>query len=260
MHEQSETEERDGRWVNVYGRATAKAGQVLKPREDYERESYDTVEEAVRAAERRSEDSPKFHYADRGAAEVTKAAKHDPATESVVHAAHRRGPHVSIHTERWGRSGPVKEHLDPKGIPVGSAATIRGQYRPDLEEIDIRRGADEAHTLGHELGHTLSYQSSHKIGRVGPYAGQEEEALANYMAREPRQLLTNIQRKEDRDRLKGIARDLLGKDIKRGGEVDLSERPSYVDRLNASLREERETAQRKAKRPTRQATRGGSRR
>ena len=56
-HEQSETIQRaDGKWVNVYGRATGQAGQPLPPRFPYERDAYDTVEEAVAAASRRSQD------------------------------------------------------------------------------------------------------------------------------------------------------------------------------------------------------------
>ena len=50
MHEQSETIQLDnGKWTNVYGRDTDKAGQKLPD----ERE-YDSMEEAVRFARRRS--------------------------------------------------------------------------------------------------------------------------------------------------------------------------------------------------------------
>lgn len=49
-HEQSETVQlKNGKWVNVYGRRTAKAGQRLP--DDGE---YDTVDEAVKAAKKRS--------------------------------------------------------------------------------------------------------------------------------------------------------------------------------------------------------------
>lgn len=52
-HEQSETvQRRDGKWINVYGRGTPKAGQPL-PNSGV----YDTVEDAVRAASTRSENS-----------------------------------------------------------------------------------------------------------------------------------------------------------------------------------------------------------
>lgn len=50
MHEQSETIQLpSGRWVNVYGRRTPKAGQPLPNSGDFE-----TVEEAVAAAKARS--------------------------------------------------------------------------------------------------------------------------------------------------------------------------------------------------------------
>jgi hypothetical protein len=55
MHEQSESEQRNGRWKNLYGRKTDKAGQPLPLRYGFEREDYETVEEAVAAARRRSE-------------------------------------------------------------------------------------------------------------------------------------------------------------------------------------------------------------
>jgi hypothetical protein len=50
MHEQSETVGRDGKFYNVYGANTPKAGQVL-PGEP----AYNTLKEAVTAAENRSE-------------------------------------------------------------------------------------------------------------------------------------------------------------------------------------------------------------
>ena len=50
MHEQSETVERDGKFFNVYGAATPKAGKVL-PGEP----AYNTIKEAVTAAKNRSE-------------------------------------------------------------------------------------------------------------------------------------------------------------------------------------------------------------
>ena len=50
MHEQSETIERDGKFFNVYGAATPRAGKVL-PGEP----AYNTLEEAVTAAKTRSE-------------------------------------------------------------------------------------------------------------------------------------------------------------------------------------------------------------
>lgn len=53
MHEQSETVERDGRYFNVYGKRTPKAGQTLPGEED----GHATLSEAVRAARKRSEES-----------------------------------------------------------------------------------------------------------------------------------------------------------------------------------------------------------
>jgi len=50
MHEQSETVQRpDGKWINVYGRKTRKAGQQLEGTS-----AYDSVKEAVAAAKARS--------------------------------------------------------------------------------------------------------------------------------------------------------------------------------------------------------------
>ena len=51
MHEQSETVQRNGKWVNIYGKKTPKAGLVLPGEE----KGYATVEEAVAAARKRSE-------------------------------------------------------------------------------------------------------------------------------------------------------------------------------------------------------------
>ena len=55
-HEQSETIQDDaGRWINVYGRETPKAGQPLPRRYPFERDSYTSSEEAEAAARRRSD-------------------------------------------------------------------------------------------------------------------------------------------------------------------------------------------------------------
>jgi len=55
-HEQSETTQQpDGTWVNVYGRRTPQAGQPLPKKYEFEKDIYGSVEEAVDAAERRSE-------------------------------------------------------------------------------------------------------------------------------------------------------------------------------------------------------------
>lgn len=56
MHEQSETiQDASGRWINVYGRGTPKAGQPLPSVHDFEQDAYDTVDEAVAAAKKRSQ-------------------------------------------------------------------------------------------------------------------------------------------------------------------------------------------------------------
>lgn len=51
MHEQSETIQNDkGKWINVYGRKTPKAGQQLPGTPEY-----NTVDEAVSEAKKRSQ-------------------------------------------------------------------------------------------------------------------------------------------------------------------------------------------------------------
>lgn len=49
-HERSETIERDGRFYNVYGRGTARAGHPLRPLYDFERPFYQTLGEALISA------------------------------------------------------------------------------------------------------------------------------------------------------------------------------------------------------------------
>jgi len=48
-HEVGETVEREGRWVNVYGKSTPNAGKDLPPLFSYEQPSYATEAEAVAA-------------------------------------------------------------------------------------------------------------------------------------------------------------------------------------------------------------------
>ena len=56
-HEQSETIQlKNGKWVNVYGAKTKKAGQQLPGETEY-----DTVDEAVSAAKKRSKSFDKIH-------------------------------------------------------------------------------------------------------------------------------------------------------------------------------------------------------
>jgi len=54
MHERSETIEKDGKYVNVYGRGTSTPGDPLPKRYRFEHDSYDTVKDAVHAARKRS--------------------------------------------------------------------------------------------------------------------------------------------------------------------------------------------------------------
>lgn len=58
-HEQSETIQNDaGQWINVYGQATKRAGQPLRSKFPFERDVYGSVEEAVEAARKRSQNTP----------------------------------------------------------------------------------------------------------------------------------------------------------------------------------------------------------
>jgi len=59
MHEQSHTIERNGRYYNVYGPLTSTPGKKLKPKYPFEKEHYKSVDEAVGAARRRSEEEGK---------------------------------------------------------------------------------------------------------------------------------------------------------------------------------------------------------
>lgn len=56
-HEQSETIERDGKFYNVYGRNTPKAGQVLPGEEA----GHGSLDEAVTAAQKRSDEYGASH-------------------------------------------------------------------------------------------------------------------------------------------------------------------------------------------------------
>ena len=53
-HEESESIQIDGKWRNVYGRKTKLAGEPLPRMYEFEKDEYDTVEEAVAAAKERS--------------------------------------------------------------------------------------------------------------------------------------------------------------------------------------------------------------
>src|SRR6267378_1623223 len=58
-HEESETIEENGKWTNIYGQRTPHAGKKLPLLFHYEKPYYDTEQEAVNAAKRRSND---WHY------------------------------------------------------------------------------------------------------------------------------------------------------------------------------------------------------
>src|SRR5882672_10998665 len=58
-HEVGETVEREGRWVNVYGKSTPNAGKDLPPLFSYEQPSYASEAEAIAADKQRSQD---WHY------------------------------------------------------------------------------------------------------------------------------------------------------------------------------------------------------
>jgi len=54
MHEQSVTDYGPTGWLNMYGPATAQAGQVLPPRYPFEQTQYPTLQQADTAADLRS--------------------------------------------------------------------------------------------------------------------------------------------------------------------------------------------------------------
>ena len=54
-HEQSESiQNQFGKWINVFGRKTKRAGEALPRLYEFEQDEYDTVSDAVKAAEERS--------------------------------------------------------------------------------------------------------------------------------------------------------------------------------------------------------------
>jgi hypothetical protein len=231
MHEQSETVQRDGKWVNVFGRGTPQAGRPLPRRHEWERDAYDTADEAVAAAKRRSAEHG-FRYGDANAMRLMKWAKHDPETASVVHAVRRLAPDVTIHTERWGQPDAPPKVRDMTRDENGSVWNVRGLYRPKDRTIDVHYNADANATLGHELVHHLLSARRSEIG------GDTEELFADYMARQPREDWRKLP-KATRHRLRDLAVEYLDKDIRRGGETDLTQRPDALARLNAKMKQER---------------------
>ena len=88
MHEQSETIERYGKFFNVYGAATPKAGKVL-PGEP----AYNTLKEAVTAAKSRSEQYGHRHRDNMGApgqADVRKVDNKMAAEDDKKAAQYRK--------------------------------------------------------------------------------------------------------------------------------------------------------------------------
>jgi len=66
MHEKSETiQNKNGKWINVYGKGLPKEGQVLPIlHPGFEKEEYDTEEEAVASAKQRSDLTPEGMFKD----------------------------------------------------------------------------------------------------------------------------------------------------------------------------------------------------
>ena len=66
MHEKSETiQNKNGKWINVYGKGLPKEGQVLPIlHPEFEKEEYDTEKEAVASAKQRSDLTPEGMFKD----------------------------------------------------------------------------------------------------------------------------------------------------------------------------------------------------
>jgi len=71
MHEKSGTVQWGNRWWNISGIT----GKILKPKFDFEKESYQTVEEAVSAAKKRSKMFDQVHTLSSKSKKLTKKEK-----------------------------------------------------------------------------------------------------------------------------------------------------------------------------------------
>jgi hypothetical protein len=177
-----------------------------------------------------------YQYGDRDAALLMKEAKHDPETEGAVHAARRYGP-IDISTQQWGKPGTYAEkRIAVRDIPPGQASTLRGETffpRDQPPDVNVYPGADAEATLAHELGHVIMRGQDDEP--PDPY---QREAAADLFARQG-DLKQHLEDPNERQQVRAIVVQGLGKDIRRGNEVDLSQRPSALDRLNTQLEQER---------------------
>jgi len=127
MHEQSETVERDGKFFNVYGAATPKAGQVL-PREP----AYDTLKEAVTAAKNRSEQYGHTHNLEGKQmakklteSEIKKLEDKAPTTKTTMGEG-KLGSTDYFGFEPPGFDEAGKEAVRPSIIKKAKGGSIRG--------------------------------------------------------------------------------------------------------------------------------------
>jgi hypothetical protein len=119
MHEQSETVGRNGKFYNVYGANTPKAGQVL-PGEP----AYNTLKEAVTAAENRSE-----QYGRKRNPEGNKMADkiEEPKGKALEDLRRQRAEREQMKKEAAAPTTKTEMgKLFKKGGSVKSSASIRG--------------------------------------------------------------------------------------------------------------------------------------
>lgn len=182
----------------------------------------------------------RFRYGDKDAALLMREAKHDPLTDAITHAARKEtasGRVPTIHTDRWGQDGaPEGVRAAPEHERPGTVWSLRGNYRPSTQDIDVRRGhADGPFTLGHELGHYLTHGHTRRM-----WPGDPGEAQADALAGNPKTM----------ERLPAAARDmmhednqaLLGRDATRAPAT-----PPYdpTDRVSDELEGERNSGRRR---------------
>lgn len=134
MHEQSETIKRNGKWINVYGRSLSKAGQQLPGTSEY-----NTMEEAVKAAKERSENTDPKTLKPYPKLQLQKySGPKDPAQESayiainrtkaLIEEAKKRKTIVSGEGDPFIQSTPTGEIVSaPKGKYFGRPVTREGK-------------------------------------------------------------------------------------------------------------------------------------
>lgn len=128
-HEQSETIERSGRWFNIYGKETPKAGQDLPLMFPWEQPSYATEPEASAAARRRSNEyrpGPKITW-------------DDERTPGPLNPAAPGTPPIT-----WGEApGPPSAPTPPTGplsrLSQTLTAPVRGLFQK-AGEWDVQAG------------------------------------------------------------------------------------------------------------------------